>query len=173
MGVQKIHHPRDADHTISINKFNLMASTLSPTLLHHTLSLHRARTAHPTSCKAHAPNPAPPPPLPNRRQLLFLLSSAPALVATERSALAEDIGLFGLRRKLKTAEQEAEELVREGFEAAEKGLESAEKGIVTAEKGIVTVEKGIETAEREIEGAVSFGGLAQAGAVAGAEGTTA
>ena len=60
-------------------------------------------------------------------------------------------------------------IVKEGFEAAEKGIEAAEKGIVSVEKGIVTAEKGIQTAEREIESEVSFGGLAQAGAVAAAE----
>ena len=53
-------------------------------------------------------------------------------------------------------------IVKEGFEAADKGLETAERGIEAAEQGIVT-------AEKEIESAVSFGGLAQAGAVAGAE----
>uniref|UniRef100_F6I233 Uncharacterized protein n=1 Tax=Vitis vinifera TaxID=29760 RepID=F6I233_VITVI len=46
---------------------------------------------------------------------------------------------------------------------------AAEKGIVTAEKGIEKAEKGIETAEKEIETAVSYNGLTQAGAVAGAE----
>jgi hypothetical protein len=70
--------------------------------------------------------------------------------------------LFGFRKKLKKAEEEAEEIVKEGFEAAERGL-------VTAEKGIVTAERGIETVESEIETALSFGGLAQAGVVAGAE----
>jgi len=59
-------------------------------------------------------------------------------------------------------EEEAEEIVKEGFEAADKGL-------VAAEQGLETAEKGLEEAERDIEGAVSFGGLAQAGAVAGAE----
>ncbi|MCD7448861.1 hypothetical protein HAX54_046955 [Datura stramonium] len=69
---------------------------------------------------------------------------------------------YGLRKKLKKVEEEAEELVKEGFEAADKGIEAAEKGLVTAEKGI-------EAAEEKIESTVSFGGLAQAGAVAGAE----
>ena len=60
-------------------------------------------------------------------------------------------------------------IVKEGFEAAEKGIDAAEKGIVSVEKGIQTAEKGIQTAESEIEREVSFGGLAQAGAVAGVE----
>ena len=59
--------------------------------------------------------------------------------------------------------------MKEGFEAADKGLETAEAGIETAEKGIVAAERGIETAEKEIETVLSFDGLAQAGAVAGAE----
>lgn len=70
--------------------------------------------------------------------------------------------MFGFRKKLKKAEEEAVEIVKEG-------LETAEKGLVTAEKEIFTAEKKIETAEKEIESAVSFGALAQAGAVAGAE----
>lgn len=70
--------------------------------------------------------------------------------------------MFGLRKKLRSAEEEAVEIVKEGFEAAEKGL-------VTAERGIETAEKGLESAEKGVEAAVSFGGLAQAGVVAGAE----
>ncbi|KAE9445287.1 hypothetical protein C3L33_22815, partial [Rhododendron williamsianum] len=69
--------------------------------------------------------------------------------------MAQDIPLFGLRKKLKKVEEEAEEVIKEGIESAEKGIETAEKGI--------------ETAERAIESTVSFGGLAQAGAVAAAE----
>lgn len=87
----------------------------------------------------------------------------------ERTSRAQDIGLFGLKKKLKKAEEEAEVIVKEGFEAAEKGLDTAERGIVAAEKGIVEAERGIETAEKEIKTAVGFGGLAQAGVVAGAE----
>ncbi|KAK7858719.1 uncharacterized protein LOC112038057 [Quercus suber] len=141
-----------------------MASTI---ISLQTLSLRRLHNAPPTtSCKAHASKPAPPPRsttfLSGRRQLLFLLTASPALTARGPPSLAEDIPLFGLRKKLKKAEEEAEEIVKEGFEAAE-------KGIVSVEKGIVTAEKGIQTAEREIEAEVSFGGLAQAGAVAGVE----
>jgi hypothetical protein len=139
-----------------------MASTIiSP--LFQTLSLRRAP---PTSCKAHASKPAPAPRtatfISNRRQLLFLLTASTALTSRELPSVAEDIPLFGFRKKLKKAEEEAEEIVKEGFEAAERGL-------VTAEKGIVTAERGIETVESEIETALSFGGLAQAGVVAGAE----
>ncbi|KAJ9170788.1 hypothetical protein P3X46_018866 [Hevea brasiliensis] len=144
-----------------------MASTISPPIL-QALSLHRARNAHPPSCKAHGPKSLPAS-VASRRQLLFLLTAAPVLTVRELASLAEDIPLFGLKKKLKKAEEKAEELVKEGFEAAEKGLETAEKGIATVEREIETAEKGIKTAEREIEEAVSFGGLAQAGAVAGAE----
>ncbi|KAL0535928.1 hypothetical protein IC582_024858 [Cucumis melo] len=105
-----------------------------------------------------------------RQTLLFLTATATAaVVGRENPSMAEDIPLFGLRKKLKKVEEEAEEIVREGFEAAEKGLETAERGIVTAEKGIIAAEREIETAEKEIETAVSFGALSQAGAVAGAE----
>lgn len=146
-----------------------MASTIiSP--LFQTLSLRRAP---PTSCKAHASKPAPAPRtatvISNRRQLLFLLTASTALTSRELPSVAEDIPLFGFRKKLKKAEEEAEEIVKEGFEAAERGLVTAEKGIVTAERGIETVEKGIETVGSEIETVLSFGGLAQAGVVAGAE----
>ncbi|CAK7339474.1 unnamed protein product [Dovyalis caffra] len=145
-----------------------MASTLSPQPF-RTLSTHRMRNAHATHCKANISTKPAPISFPNRRHLLFMLTSAPALALREPASLAQDIPLFGLRKKLKTAEEKAEELVKEGFETAEKGLETAEKGIVTVEKGIETAEKGIVTAEKEIDEAVSFGGLAQAGAVAGAE----
>ncbi|CAL1380443.1 unnamed protein product [Linum trigynum] len=104
-----------------------------------------------------------------RRNLLFLMTAAPALSMKESISRAQDIPLFGLKRKLKKAEEEAELLVKEGFETAEKGLETAEKGIESVERGLVTAEKGIESAERGVEEAVSFGGLAQAGAVVGAE----
>lgn len=93
---------------------------------------------------------------------LLLTVTTTALTAGVLPSPAEEIGLFGLRKKLKRAEKEAEEIVKEGFEAAEKGIETAEKGVAAAERGI-------ETAEQEIEASVSFGGLAQAGAVAGAE----
>ncbi|XP_059458682.1 uncharacterized protein LOC132188278 [Corylus avellana] len=149
-----------------------MASTISPPLL-QTLSLRRVRNAPLTLCQARVSKPAPSASATSvptgRRQLVFLLTASTALAAKESPSIAEDIPLFGLRKKLRKVEEEAEEIVKEGFNAAEKGIESVEKGIVTAEKGIETVEKGIETAEREIETAVSFGGLAQAGVVVGAE----
>ncbi|KAM3286257.1 hypothetical protein P3S67_025056 [Capsicum chacoense] len=114
--------------------------------------------------------------LPGRRQLISLVTATTVVKALEMPSKAADIGLFGLRKKLKKVEEEAEELVKEGFEAADKGIVAAEKGIVAAEKGIeaaekglVNAEKGIEAAEEKIESTVSFGGLAQAGAVAGAE----
>lgn len=59
--------------------------------------------------------------------------------------------------------------MREGFEAADKGIQTAARGIETAERGMESAEKGIETVEKEIETALSFDGLTQAGAVAGAE----
>ncbi|XWS29351.1 hypothetical protein CRYUN_Cryun24cG0021900 [Craigia yunnanensis] len=62
------------------------------------------------------------------------------------------------RKKLKIAEEEAVEIVKEGFE-------TAEKGIITVEKGLKTADKEIETAEEEIENAVSFVALTQAGAL--------
>ena len=52
-------------------------------------------------------------------------------------------------------EEEAEEVIKEGIESAE--------------KGILTAENEIEMANREIEVAGSFGELAHAVAVAGAE----
>ncbi|XVE87226.1 hypothetical protein DITRI_Ditri18aG0099200 [Diplodiscus trichospermus] len=146
-----------------------MASTISPPVL-NSLSALCVRNAHPgRSVNAQVSNPASAVTLPSRRQLLFFLTATTALTIREPASNAEDIPLFGLRKKLKSAEEEAVEIVKEGFEAAEKGLESAEKGIVTVEKGLKTAEKEIETAEKEIESAVSFGALAQAGAVAGAE----
>ncbi|KAK2986486.1 hypothetical protein RJ640_012166 [Escallonia rubra] len=124
----------------------------------HLLSIRNARTATSISCKARALKPAAASlsAAPScRRQWLFLLTATTVLKAAELPSRAQDIPLFGLRKKLKKAEEEAEEIVKEGFDSAEKGIEAAEKGI--------------EKAEEEIETAVSFGGLAQAGVVAGAE----
>lgn len=70
-------------------------------------------------------------------------------------ASAQDIPLFGLRKKLENVEKEAEEILTEGIETAEKGIESAETEIATA--------------GTEIETVLGLGGLAQAGVVAGAE----
>ncbi|XVF17787.1 hypothetical protein REPUB_Repub10bG0153800 [Reevesia pubescens] len=141
-----------------------MASTVSPTVL-HSLSVRCVSNAHPgRSVKAQVSKPVSVVSLPNRRQLLFFLTTTTtALTVREAASNAEDIPFFGLRKKLKSAEEEAVEIVKEGFE-------TAERGIVTVEKGLKTAEKEIETAEKEIEeSAVSFGALAQAGAVAGAE----
>ncbi|XWS33698.1 hypothetical protein CRYUN_Cryun22dG0105300 [Craigia yunnanensis] len=139
-----------------------MASTISLPVL-HSLSVRCLRNAHPgRSVKSQVSKPETVVSLPNRRQLLFFLTTTTALTVRESASNAKDIPLFGLRQKLKNAEEEAVEIVKEGFETAEKGLE-------TAERGIITVEKGLKTAEKEIESAVSFGALAQAGAVAGAE----
>ncbi|XP_021300833.1 uncharacterized protein LOC110429231 [Herrania umbratica] len=146
-----------------------MASTISPPVL-QSLSVRCAHNAHPGRyVKPQFSKPALTVSLPNRRQLLFFLTATTALTVRDPASNAEDIPLFGLRKKLKSAEEEAVQIVKEGFETAEKGLETAEKGIITVEKGLKTAEKKIETAEKEIESAVSFGALAQAGAVAGAE----
>ncbi|KAK6237543.1 hypothetical protein QUC31_003012 [Theobroma cacao] len=139
-----------------------MASTISPPVL-QSLSVSRAHNAQAgRSVKAQFSKPALTVSLPNRRQLLFFLTATTALTVRDAASNAEDIPLFGLRKKLKSAEEEAVEIVKEGFE-------TAEKGIITVEKGLKTAEKEIEQAEKEIESAVSFGALAQAGAVAGAE----
>ncbi|KAL9670367.1 hypothetical protein QQ045_007918 [Rhodiola kirilowii] len=96
-----------------------------------------------TSCKAHSSKPAS---LPRRRQLLFLTTSGAAaatlFAAGQLTAKAEDIGLFGIRKRIKEVEKEAEEIV----EAAEKEVEAAEEEIIE-----------------------NAGGFAQAGVVAGAE----
>ncbi|KAI5665859.1 hypothetical protein M9H77_15712 [Catharanthus roseus] len=136
-----------------------MASTSS--LLPQTLAVRCVGNSPSAPQRAHIPRSGPSG-IPGRRQLVLLLTATTALKAAELPSIAEDIGLFGLRKKLKKAEEGAEEIVKEGFEAADKGIEAAEKGIVAAEKGI-------EAAEKEIESAVSFGGFAQAGVVAGAE----
>ncbi|XP_004511988.1 uncharacterized protein [Cicer arietinum] len=122
-----------------------------------TLSFNRfvVRNATPFSCKAQATKSVTEFPTAGRRQLMFLLTASTALTARESVSMAKDIPLFGIRKSLKKAEEKAEEIVSEGFEAAERGLETAEKGI--------------ETAEKDISSAVGFGGLAQAGVVAGAE----
>lgn len=148
----------------------LMASTISPHVL-HSLSVRCVRNARPQRyVKSKASKPTPVVSLQNRRQLLFFLTTTTtALTFRESASNAEDIPLFGLRKKLKSAEEEAVEIVEKGFETAEKGLETAERGIITVEKGLKTAEEEVETAEKEIEGAISFGALAQAGAVAGAE----
>lgn len=126
------------------------------------------RNATSSSCKPSADKPARAAALQNdavpsgRRQLVLFLTASTALTVRETASLAQDIPLFGIRKSLKKVEEQAEEIVKEGFEAADKGLETAERGLETAERGL-------EAAEREVSSAVSFGGLAQAGVVAGAE----
>ncbi|KAF9619262.1 hypothetical protein IFM89_006449 [Coptis chinensis] len=137
-----------------------MNSTAS-TLARHISSSHsppqRVHPSDSTSCTARtAPKAATTTKVLSRRQsLLMLTTTITALTSTAMKAKAEDIGLFGLRKKLKKVEEEAEEIVKEGVETAEKGLETAEMEIVGAEK--------------ELETVLAFGGLAQAGVVAGAE----
>ncbi|KAG9446829.1 hypothetical protein H6P81_012957 [Aristolochia fimbriata] len=105
-----------------------------------------------------------------RRQCLLLLTASTAVSATTIApALAENIPLFGIRQKLRKAEKETEEILRKGEQVAEEGLEAAEKGIETAKQGIETAEKEIVAAEEVVESSLSFGGLAQAGVVLGAE----
>ncbi|XP_057977951.1 uncharacterized protein LOC131164633 [Malania oleifera] len=143
-----------------------MSSTCTASALLHTLPLRRV---HKATCSSCAATPRSPVLTLGRRPCLFVLTAATLLRARESPVKAEDIPLFGLRKKLKKVEQEAEEILKEGFDTAEKGIETAERGIETAERGIETAERGIETVEREVETAISFGGLAQAGAVAGTE----
>ncbi|KAK7307587.1 hypothetical protein VNO77_40784 [Canavalia gladiata] len=136
-----------------------------------TLSFRRlvVRNATPSSTKPQPSKLATALPSAGRRQLLFFLTASTAVTAREAASVAQDIPLFGIRKSLKKAEEQAEEIVKEGFKAADKGLETAERGLETAERGLVAAEKEIETAEQEISSAVSFGDLAQAGVVAGAE----
>ncbi|CAN0911899.1 hypothetical protein LINGRAPRIM_LOCUS949 [Linum grandiflorum] len=126
-----------------------MAATSAQSSVVQALSRNLPRNAPPSR--------ASPVSLSSRRHMLFLLTAVPALSISVKEPIsrAQDIPLFGLKRKLKKAEEEAELLVKEGFETAEKGLETAEKGL--------------ESAERGIENVLSFGGLAQAGVVAGVE----
>ncbi|KAJ4902849.1 hypothetical protein Rs2_16800 [Raphanus sativus] len=124
-----------------------------------------ARYAHVSPRAAHPTKPAPPSfslTGASRRNLLFSLTAATVVTGLQPASMAETIPLFGIRKKLKKAEEEAVEIVKEGFETAEKGVEAAENGLEAAEKGV-------ETAEKEIETAVSYNGLTQAGAVVAAE----
>ncbi|XP_062102270.1 uncharacterized protein LOC133812364 [Humulus lupulus] len=145
-----------------------MASTATVSPLLNSFTLRRVRNDRPASYQPHSLKSSPAKMMsgtatPGRRQLLFLFPATLAAVSVgDRPSVAADIPLFGIRKGLKKVEEEAEVIVKEGFEAADKGLETAERGIEAAERGIVT-------AEKEIETAVSFSGLAQAGAVGGAE----
>lgn len=160
----RINHP--TQHHISLDHLKPMA--MAPSSLR--ISSH-LRLPTPKSSAAAA---SPPPKLTvsssTRRTFTFLLTASTNIGSLALPSVARDIPLFGLRRKLESAEKEAEEIVREGFEAAEKGIEAAEKGIEAADKGIEGVEKEIEGVEKEVvESAFGFGNVAQAGAVVAAE----
>ncbi|KAL8200612.1 hypothetical protein R6Q57_011951 [Mikania cordata] len=151
-------------------------SCRSSNLLLNPISRRSSRIVTPiSSYNSQCPKPSPPSIRfdgQSRRQLLLLLTATTAVTAMEAPSIAADIGLFGLRKKLKAVEEEAELIVKEGFESAEKGIEAAEITIEAAEKGIEAAEKGIKTAEMEIATEVDFGfggGLTQAGVVVGAE----
>ncbi|XP_068666278.1 uncharacterized protein [Aristolochia californica] len=144
-----------------------MASASSNALLNPPLL--RAQGGRWVACGAQVTKHAPTPPhiqpsvLHGRRKCVLLLAASTGVcMATNTPVLAEDIPLFGIRKKLRKAEEETEEILREGEKAVEKGL-------VAAEKGFETARKEIESVEKEIDTSVSFGGLAQAGVVAGAE----
>ncbi|KAH7691619.1 hypothetical protein IHE45_01G010800 [Dioscorea alata] len=133
-----------------------MASTSPSLLLVH--SLPRRTAIH---CLASSPPPSPPS-LSRRRSLLLL--AAPFLAAPV-PALAQDIPLFGLRKRLQVIEKDAEEIVKEGEKIVEEGIEAAGKEIEVVEKEIDTAKAGVELG---IE--LGLGGdLAQVGAVAAAE----
>lgn len=123
-----------------------MATALSSSLLHSLPVDRRAITAGDIS---------PPSPSPlRRRSLSLLLLSSPAISALSFAApsKAQDIPIFGLRKKL----EKAEEIVKEGEQAIEKEIQAAEQGIEAAEGGL----------------GLAFGvsgDLFQAAAVAGAE----
>lgn len=139
-------------HLTQKSSLRAMASTIPWSSLSRAPTLLRVRNnARPVSCKAHAPKSAQALHASRRNLLFFSLTALPVLTARESASSAEDIPLFGLRRKLKQAEEEAVDIVRE------------------VEKKIETVEERIEASEKEVETTVGFGGLAQAGAVAGAE----
>lgn len=145
-----------------------MASTVSLSLLSGgggALQARCARNAHVSPRAAHSSKPAPPSfslTGASRRNLLFSLTAATVMTGLQSASMAENIPFFGIRKKLKKAEEEAVEIVKEGFETAEKGVDAAESGLEAAERGV-------ETAEKEIVTAVSFNGLTQAGAVVAAE----
>ncbi|CAH2061340.1 unnamed protein product [Thlaspi arvense] len=131
-----------------------------------------ARYAHVSPRAAHPNKPAPPSLSlsgASRRNLLFSLTAATVVTGLQPASMAENIPLFGIRKKLRKAEEEAVEIVKEGFETAEKGVAAAEKGLEAAERGVETAEKGLEAAEREVVTAVSYNGITQAGGVVVAE----
>ncbi|XP_042423168.1 uncharacterized protein LOC122010744 [Zingiber officinale] len=136
-------------------------------------AVRRASVCRASMCYCTGPNSSPPPEprqaLGSRRQCLLLLALSSAALSSP--ARSEDIPLFGIKKRIKKIEEEAEEIVQEGEKAVEKGIVAAEKGIVAAEQGIVAAEKEIQAAEGIVASAsLSLAGdLLQAGAVAGAE----
>ncbi|KAL5147128.1 hypothetical protein HKD37_06G016868 [Glycine soja] len=79
-------------------------------------------------CMSYAMKPLTALPSVGRRQFLFFLTATTAFTVREATSVAQDIPLFGIRKSLKKAEEEVEEIVKEGFEAADKGLVATEKG---------------------------------------------
>ncbi|XP_020593720.1 uncharacterized protein LOC110033902 [Phalaenopsis equestris] len=121
-----------------------MASNFTPLLLHPPPIRRRTQLELPL--------------LPTRRLVLF----SPAIFLMLSSpARAQDIPLFGLRKKLKKLEEDAVEVVKEGEKVVEEGIVAAEKEVVAAEEGIA--------AAAAAAGFGAFGDLAQAEAVAGVE----
>ncbi|PKA58750.1 hypothetical protein AXF42_Ash000843 [Apostasia shenzhenica] len=99
-------------------------------------------------------------PLLGRRQCLYLFLSSPAgILARGGPASAEDIPLFGLRKKLKKLEEDAVEVVTEGEKVVKEGLAAAGKEVEVVEAEGISAAAGIGAA----------GDLVQAGAVACAE----
>ena len=80
-------------------------------------------------CMSYAMKPLTALPSVGRRQFLFFLTATTAFTVREATSVAQDIPLFGIRKSLKKAEEEVEEIVKEGFEAADKGLVATEKGL--------------------------------------------
>ncbi|KAI3986492.1 hypothetical protein MKX01_037774 [Papaver californicum] len=146
-----------------------MSSTSSTHLLLQNLSLRRSHISTTTTyapCKRTSPSRIQVSAvLSGRRQSLLLLTASTVLTAIELSsagssfsAKAQDIGLFGIKKKLEKVEKEAEVI-----------LENAEKGIETAERGVENAEKELESAASSFSFGGGVGGLTQAGVVVGAE----
>ncbi|KAG5020296.1 hypothetical protein JHK87_016151 [Glycine soja] len=95
-----------------------------------TLSFRRlvVSNAMVSPCMSYAMKPLTALPSVGRRQFLFFLTATTAFTVREATSVAQDIPLFGIRKSLKKAEEEVEEIVKEGFEAADKGLVATEKG---------------------------------------------
>ncbi|KAK8944802.1 hypothetical protein KSP39_PZI008236 [Platanthera zijinensis] len=130
-----------------------MATASSPILL-HPIPIRRRRRPAPICSRSDHLSQAP---LLHTRRLL--LSSPAIFLALSSPAIAEDIPLFGLRKKLRNIEEKAEEIIKEGEKAVEEGILAAEKDVEAA------AEEGIAAAE----GISVVGDFAQACAVVGAE----